>query len=332
VWSGGVQNVSSGGAASGTAVNNGGSEFVFSGGTATSTTISTGGTVCVSSGGTAQTITFAGAATLDLASPLGLSGTISGWQVNDTIDFVSTSITSANISGATLTVTTSGGGAFNYLLAGQQIDTQATRQSDGSGGTVVELVAEYTNPTPPPHTTADMILRDSNNGDYEIYNIGNNAVLAMYPLGQVGLEWQVAGVGGFSSGGTGDTTDMMLRNSTTGAFEILDISGNNITNSLPIALGVVGLEWRVEGFGDFSGNPGKTDMLTRATSGPTAGDFTVYDISHNAITSAAAMGAAGLEWTVEGFGDFSGNPGETDMLMRAKRSKRRRLRGLRRQP
>jgi hypothetical protein len=28
------------------------------------------------------------------------------------------------------------------------------------------------------------------------------------------------------------------------------------------------------------------------------------------------MGAVGLEWTVAGFGDFSGNAGETDMLMR----------------
>jgi Holliday junction resolvase-like predicted endonuclease len=57
-------------------------------------------------------------------------------------------------------------------------------------------------------------------------------------------------------------------------------------------------------------------MLMRATSGPDAGDFEVYDISHNMITSAASMGAVGLEWTVAGFGDFSDNAGETDMLMR----------------
>jgi hypothetical protein len=28
------------------------------------------------------------------------------------------------------------------------------------------------------------------------------------------------------------------------------------------------------------------------------------------------MGAIGMEWQVLGFGDFSGNPNETDMLMR----------------
>ena len=49
-----------------------------------------------------------------------------------------------------------------------------------------------------PGTSATMIMRDGNNGDYEIYDIGGNAILAAGDLGQVGLEWQVAGVGGFS--------------------------------------------------------------------------------------------------------------------------------------
>jgi hypothetical protein len=69
-------------------------------------------------------------------------------------------------------------------------------------------------------------------------------------------------------------------------------------------MGAVGLEWTVAGFGDFSGNANanETDMLMRATSGPDAGAFEVYDISHNAVTSAVSMGAVGLEWQVGGFG------------------------------
>ena len=62
------------------------------------------------------------AGTLDLEQPQGLSGTISGWQVGDVIDFVSTSVTSAGISGSTLTVTVSGGSAFTYQLAGQEAE------------------------------------------------------------------------------------------------------------------------------------------------------------------------------------------------------------------
>ena len=122
------------------------------------------------------------------------------------------------------------------------------------------------------------------------------------------MEWQVAGLGGFY--GT-DTSDMILRNSNTGAFEVYDISNNKIT--VAAAMGQVGLEWTVAGFGDFSGNPGETDMLMRNSN---TGAFEVYDISNNAITSAASMGQVGLEWTVAGFGDFSGNANETDMLMR----------------
>ena len=97
----------------------------------------------MSSGGAALGATFGGTAgTLDLEQPQGLSGTISGWQVGDVIDFVSTSVTSAGISGSTLTVTVSGGSAFTYQLAGQEANTGANVQSDGAGGTDVTLVTE----------------------------------------------------------------------------------------------------------------------------------------------------------------------------------------------
>ncbi|TMJ85481.1 MAG: hypothetical protein E6G76_16135, partial [Alphaproteobacteria bacterium] len=56
------------------------------------------------------------------------------------------------------------------------------------------------NTPPPAGTTADMILRGSNAspavmGQYEIYDIGNNSILAAYSLGQVGTDWQFAGLG-----------------------------------------------------------------------------------------------------------------------------------------
>ena len=42
----------------------------------------------------------------------------------------------------------------------------------------------------------------------------------------------------------------------------------------------------------------------------------VSDIANNALTTAFSMGAVGLDWQVTGFGNFSGNPNETDMIMR----------------
>jgi hypothetical protein len=110
-------------------------------------------------------------------------------------------------------------------------------------------------------------------------------------------EWTVAGFGDFSS--NPGESDILMRNSNTGAFEVYDICHNAITSA--VSMGAVGLEWTVAGFGDFGGNANETDMLMRATSGPDAGAFEVYDISNNAVTSAASLGTVGLEWTVAGF-------------------------------
>jgi hypothetical protein len=161
------------------------------------------------------------------------------------------------------------------------------------------------NAPPPPATTADMILRDGS-GNYEIYDIGNNSILAAYSLGQVGAPWAFAGLGGFLGS---DTTDMMLRNSANGGFEVYDISNNNITSAG--FLGTVGLDWQVMGFGNFSSR-GETDMILRNAKN---GGVEVYDISNNQITNAAFMGAVGLDWQFSGIGNFSG-AGESDMLLR----------------
>src|SRR6202035_958354 len=98
--------------------------------------------------------------------------------------------------------------------------------------------------------------------------------------------------------------DMLMRNSNTGVFEYYDISHNVITVASALAgvtypVGTVASQWTVAGFGDFSGNANETDMLMRATSGPDANDFEVYDISNNAITSATALGGVGLGWTAD---------------------------------
>jgi hypothetical protein len=162
------------------------------------------------------------------------------------------------------------------------------------------------NPPPPAATTANMVLRNTGNGTYEIYNLGNNSVLAAAWLGQVGTDWAFVTLGGFCGS---DTSDMMLRNSTTGAFQVYDVSNNNITGSA--ALGTVGLNWQVAGFGNFSSR-GETDMMLRNAN---TGGFQVYDIANNQITGTAFMGTVGLDWQVGGFGNFSSR-GTSDMMLR----------------
>jgi hypothetical protein len=82
---------------------------------------------------------------------------------------------------------------------------------------------------------------------------------------------------------------MLLRNGTTGGFEVYDISDNNITHAA--FLGNVGLDWQVMGFGNFSSMPGETDMILRNVN---TGGVEVYDIANHQIANAAFMGAVGL--------------------------------------
>jgi hypothetical protein len=73
------------------------------------------------------------------------------------------------------------------------------------------VLANALNPNPPPGVSANMVLRQSGNGQYEIYNLGNNSILAAHLLGQVGTDWGFVTLGGFNDG---DSSDMLLRTPT----------------------------------------------------------------------------------------------------------------------
>jgi hypothetical protein len=137
-----------------------------------------------------------------------------------------------------------------------------------------------------------MMIRNVNTGAFELYDINNNLITGASQIGQVGLEWKVAGFGDFNGDGT---TDMMLRNVNTGTFELYDINNNVITSAA--AIGQVGLEWQVAGFGPMNG-AGTSDMVLRNTN---TGAFEVYDLSNNQLTGAASLGQVGNEFQLGGF-------------------------------
>jgi len=202
---------------------------------------------------------------------------------------------------------------FNRRFVGTP-GTSSFRLTDASGNALPFSVDPFffsysiQNPAAPPGVSANTVLRNTGNGNYEIYNLGNNNVLAAYWLGQVGTDWGFVTLGGFNDG---DTSDMLLRNSTSGAFQVYDIAANNNNITASARLGTVGLNWQVGGFGNFS-SLGETDMILRDSN---SGGFQVYDIKNNAITSSAFMGAVGLNWQFSGIGNFSGR-GTSDMLLR----------------
>jgi hypothetical protein len=143
-------------------------------------------------------------------------------------------------------------------------------------------------------TTSDMLLRYTGPaqvggpvpGQFRVYNISNDQVTSPPdPIGAVGLNWQFFGVGNFSGNpgedfaDTPGNTDMMLRDSNTGRFEVYNISNNQITG--PFFIGDVGLNWQFSGIGNFSGIPGASDMILRNTD---TGELLDYNMSNNRIT------------------------------------------------
>jgi len=268
--------------------------------------------------GTAGTVAeIAGGDTVVALSGLNGGDAVEGTAVTATVTDGGQSVTNATYTWKVAGSTVQSGSSNSYTPVGADdskaltVDVAFTDSAgnaetgSASGGTVQEP------PAPPPSgTTAAMITNRSSTGDYEIYDLGNNSVLAAHPLTNIAAPWHVVGLGGFNDG---DTADMMLRNTATGSFEVVDVSNNKV--GAPIVVAGVGLEWTVAGFGDFSSKANETDMLLRNSNN---GNFELYDISNNVVTSATALGnlGLGLQWQVLGFGDFSGSPNETDMLMR----------------
>jgi hypothetical protein len=160
--------------------------------------------------------------------------------------------------------------------------------------------------------TADMLLRNSTSGAFQVYDVDdNNNLTGSASLGAVGVNWQFSGTGDFSGRGE---TDMLLRNFNTGALQVYNIKNNQITGSASLlAGGMVGLDWQFSGIGNFGGQ-GTSDMLLRNAN---TGGLQVYNISNNQITGSAFIGAVGPDWQFSGVGNFSGGvPGESDLLLR----------------
>lgn len=127
-----------GGTANSTTVDGGGTQYVGSGGVANDTHV-VSGTEYVEAGGTANGVDFEGTAgILVLKSPSSLTGTISNFELGDTIDLVDISVTSFDFDGSSLTLSTSGGN-FSYQFADVQAGTEFNIASDGHGGSAISL-------------------------------------------------------------------------------------------------------------------------------------------------------------------------------------------------
>src|SRR5215510_4769249 len=113
-----------------------------------------------------------------------------------------------------------------------------------------------------------MLLRNVNTGGLMLYDIANNQITSAFFLGNVGLDWQYAGVAPIHGPGT---SDLVLRNVNTGAFQVYNIANNQIMGTAN--LGSAGLDWQVGGFaadpptGSMGSSDNSTAQLVQAMAG-----------------------------------------------------------------
>jgi hypothetical protein len=219
------------------------------------------------------------------------------WQANHGSGFV-------NITGATsLTY------AVQHADVGATLRIVATStDTDGPGTTVDSAAITVIRPEhfPPPGGTAVMIMHNPNTGDYEIYTVGNNQILAADWLGTVGSPWNFETLGTFHAGAV---SDMLLRNASTGAFEAYYVESNNIVGA--VQAGTVGLDWNFSGVGSFTGTSSLSQILLRNAA---SGSFELYQITSGGVLDGQAVAPVGNNFQVKGFGHFSQNT-TTQMLM-----------------
>jgi len=279
------------------------------------TTISAGVLELGSGGSLGGAVTFANAGVpetlrLDTGSNQ-LGGSVGGFARNDDIDLgflgFNASLSAvwqenAGNTGGTLSLEENGSTLATLSLTGQYVSANFSLANDGHGGTTIGFL----NAPPPAGTTADMILTDPATGDYEIYDIGNNTVLASDFLTSIAPPSQVVALGNFSGA---DTSDMAVRNG--GSFQYDDVADNNITQTG--VMGPVGTEFSVVGQGKFD-SFGNTSLMIEKTSGgvDTYDAFLVHD---NQFVGSNQIAAVGSDWQTIGFGDVNGD-GTTDMVTR----------------
>jgi hypothetical protein len=123
-----------------------------------------------------------------------------------------------------------------------------------------------------------------------------------------GATWFAVGSGSFFGGGSSDSSDVVLQN-TSGAVTVWKMQGATILSGSAVAN--PGASWQVKGVGEFNGGDASGLVLQN-----TNGQVNVWAISNGQInpTGTGEVASPGATWHVEATGDFDGD-GKSDIVL-----------------
>jgi hypothetical protein len=181
----------------------------------------------------------------------------------------------------------------------------------------------------PAGTTAEMIMRDSSDGAYRIYDLGNNQLLngETAPLWNpsnlgVATDWDFAGasdaanptaaVGAVEWNFAKNTQDIFLRNKKTGELAVYNINTGTNTLASGAALGTIGLDVKIVGFGYGNGNAvsnpvtsGQADILMSLENPDKfQTSYFIYDTVNDVFTTIQEFARLGSNWKALGVGEY----------------------------
>ena len=128
-------------------------------------------------------------------------------------------------------------------------------------------------------------------------------------VGNLGTDWSTDAFGDFNGDGTMDI--LLHRDSgSTRTFEALSMN-NYTVQSAPI-IQVAGIDWNIDGTGDFN-HDHTSDLLEHRIVGGNM-NLLVVTLNNNVFQSASLLGTVGSDWQIDGMGDLN-HDGTSDILM-----------------
>jgi hypothetical protein len=161
-----------------------------------------------------------------------------------------------------------------------------------------------------------LILRDSSVSDSISSTGGQLTMYALSPttgltqIGLVGADWSVAAAGDFNGDGR---SDILMQHDNNGLRDLYSFTMGASQVTAITKFGTVGLDWQVDGTGDFNGDGYKDVLLERVNNG--AKELDILGVTNGAVTSISVAGVlTPSSYQVDGIGDFN-NDGKDDILV-----------------